>query len=100
MNQTAAPHEALILQDDGSGVITTEQELTPLFWRQLQNSKDDFRINLDGLTHVAAVPESLANIWLRQGFDLWSAPANEIIKKLRSDNMEAFIVSGDTRFDH
>lgn len=100
MIQHIGAKEDLILQEDGSGVITTEQHLGKDFWTNLKESKDNFKIRLDGMTHVASIPESVINIWIRQGFDVWSAPANEILKKLRMGDMEAFIVSGDTRFDH
>lgn len=90
--------EELHLQDDGSGVITTEQTLGRDFWQNIECAKEAFRFRLDGLTPVASVPEALANKWLREGFDIWSAPANEILRKLRIDGYDNFIISGDTKF--
>lgn len=97
--QFTSPVEDVILRPDGA-VITSEQELTPYFWADLEDAKQDFRIRLDGYTKVADIPETLVNKWIREGFDFWSAPANEIIRKLKLESYDAFVISGDTRFDH
>lgn len=95
------PVEELIL---GSGkdqdAIVSEQYLSDAFWADLQDAKDDFHFRLNGLTPVASIPETVVNKWLREGFDFYNAPANEITKKLRLESMDAFIISGDKRFDH
>lgn len=92
-------NEDLILNGKET-VITTQQALGDDFWDDLKQAKEDFQFRLNGLTRVATIPEALANKWLREGFDLWNAPANEIIRKLRIDGYDAFIVSGDKTFDH
>ena len=95
------PHEDLILgEGDDPDVVTTSQELGDDFFENLEQAKEDFAFRLNGLTPVASIPEALANKWLREGFDLWDAPANEIIRKLRIDGYDAFIISGDKTFDH
>lgn len=91
--------EELIL-GDYSDVITTEQYLGDDFFDDLKEAKENFQFRLNGLTPVASIPEALANKWLREGFDVWSASANEIKRKLRIDGYEAFDISGDKRFDH
>jgi hypothetical protein len=96
-----AASEGLILDATAThDVITTEQVLGDDFWEDIQAAKDDFHIRLNGLTPVATIPEALANKWLREGFDLWSAPANEITRKLKIDGYDKFVISGNTRFDH
>lgn len=93
--------EELILgQGDDPDVITTEQRLGDDFWDDLKQAKEDFQFRLNGLTPVASIPEALVNKWLREGFDVWNAPANEIIRKLRIDGYDAFVISGDNTFDH
>jgi phosphoserine phosphatase len=92
--------ENLILQDGGQDVITSTQVLNDEFYDDLQDMKDNFKFRLDGYTPVASIPETIVNHWIREGFDFYSAPANEILAKLRSENFDVFIVSGDTRFDH
>ena len=90
--------ESLILTDDDSDVITSVQVLGDDFWQDLADAKEDFHFRLNGLTHVATIPEGLVNKWLREGFDFWNAPANEIIKKLKTDEYSTFIVAEGKRF--
>jgi hypothetical protein len=90
--------EELILGDD-QDVITTEQFIGDDLWNDLAEAKDNFQFRLNGLTPVASIPEALVNKWLREGFDVWSAPANEIKRKLRIDGYEVFDISGDKTFD-
>lgn len=94
-------HEDLILgNDDEQDVIITSQYLGPDFWADLEEAKENFQFRLNGLTPVASIPEALANKWLREGFDVWNAPANEIIRKLKMENYDKFVISGDKTFDH
>lgn len=94
-------HEELILgSGDDQDIITTEQFLGQDFFDDLEQAKEDFHFRLNGLTPVASIPEALANQWLREGFDVWNAPANEIKRKLRIDGYEMFDISGDKTFDH
>lgn len=93
------PQEDILFDDKGQAIITTEQELGADFWAHLQDAKDEFRFRHEGLTPVASIPEAVVNKWLREGFDFYQAPANEIIKKLRLDGYDAFIISGDKTFD-
>ena len=95
------PNEELILGDgNDQDVIVTEQYLSKQFWEELEDAKEEFQFRLNGLTPVASIPEALVNKWLREGFDVWLAPANEIKRKLRIDGYEVFDISGNKTFDH
>ncbi len=95
------PVEGLIFgEGDDQDVIASEQVIGQDFWDDLDQAKEDFAFRLNGLTPVASIPEGLVNKWIREGFDFDNAPANEIIAKLRSENYDAFVISGDKRFDH
>jgi hypothetical protein len=85
---------------DGQNVITSDQIIGKDIYDELDQAKSNFKINVDGYTPVATIPEGLVNKWIREGFDFWSAPANEIKRKLALEDMSVFNVSGDTRFDH
>lgn len=100
--QLYAAQEELILGKgrDDQDVITTSQFLSPDFWDDLNEAKENFQMRLNGLTPVASIPEALVNKWIREGFDFYKAPANEIIRKLRLEAYDDFIISGDKRFDH
>lgn len=97
-NHTGAKEDLLLDATDKSDVIVSEQVLHKDFWDDLAQAKEDFHFRLNGLTPVASIPEALANKWLREGFDIWSAPANEILRKLRLESYDAFIISGDKTF--
>ena len=98
-NLYAAPVEDLILTSkDESDVITSYQELTENFYDDLEEAKENFHLRLNGLTPVASIPETLVNKWIREGFDFWNAPAKEIIRKLKIDQYETFIIAGDKTF--
>lgn len=98
---THGPTEELILgEGDDQDVITTTQFLDKDFFDELEDAKEQFSFRLNGLTPVASIPEAIFNKWVREGFDPWSAPANEIKRKLRLDGYETFDISGDKTFDH
>jgi len=99
-NHIGASETFILNATDDNDVIVTEQHLGKDFWDDLDNAQEAFQFRFNGLTPVASIPEALVNKWLREGFDLWSAPANEINRKLRIDGYDRFIISGDTRFDH
>lgn len=92
--------ENIGIQDDGSAVFMTTQTLGDDFFDHLDEAKEAFRMRLDGYTPVASVPEYMVNKWIREGFDFWNAPANEIARKLRLEEATDFIISGDKTFDH
>ncbi len=97
-NHIGATEQLIIGGTDQSDVITSEQALGADFWDDLKDAKDDFQFRLNGMTPVASIPEALVNKWLREGFDFWNAPANEILQKLRLESYDAFIISGDKTF--
>lgn len=92
--------EELDFDDQGAGIITSNQTLGKDFWQHLDAAKEDFSFRHEGLTNVASIPESLVNKWIREGFDFWSAPANEIVKKLKMSGHDQFVISGNKTFDH
>lgn len=83
---------------DDKLLIQNEQELPDDFFNDLKEAKADFKMRLDGYTPVADIPQALVDKWIREGFDFWKAPAQEIINKLRKEEYSAFVVSGDRTF--
>lgn len=97
--QQIAAHEDLILDaTENSDAIVSEQILGKDFWDDLEDAKEHFQFRLNGLTPVASIPEALANKWIREGFDIWSAPAKEIIRKLKIEGYDTFVISGNKTF--
>ena len=85
---------------EGEDAILSEQTLGQDFYKDLSNWKEAFKFRHEGLTAVASIPETLVNKWIREGFDFYAAPANEINRKLRLEGYDNFIISGDKTFDH
>lgn len=54
--------------------------------RSAPNRNSEFRL-------VASVPVALVEHWKAQGFDMMTASAKEIVARLRTENLEAFITS-------
>lgn len=94
----SATEELLLDATDMSDAIISTQELGRDFWDDLEEAKEHFSFRLNGLTPVASIPEALVNKWLREGFDFWNAPAKEIVKKLKIDQFDKFVISGDVKF--
>lgn len=42
---------------------------------------------------MAAIPPAVANKWMREGFDVFKEPAAAILKRLRDEDLQAFITS-------
>jgi hypothetical protein len=93
-----AQEELILDATETHDAIVSEQILGDDFWDDLAQAKEDFQFRLNGLTPVASIPEALANKWLREGFDLWEAPAQEIIRKLKLEGYDRFVISGDKTF--
>ena len=92
------PIEFQHFQDDGSVVFETHQTLGDDLYNDLAEAKENFHFRLDGLTQCASIPEAVVNRWIREGFDFWNAPAEDILLKLRMEEMTDFIISGDATF--
>jgi hypothetical protein len=45
------------------------------------------------IDRVASVPTHVADIWLKQGFDLYRAKPKDIVARLRKEGLEAFITT-------
>lgn len=99
-NHIGAVEDLVLDATDTEDAITSYQHLGRDFYDDLDNAKEAFSFRLNGLTPVASIPESLVNKWIREGFDFYNAPANEIIRKLKMENYDNFVISGDKTFDH
>lgn len=42
---------------------------------------------------IASIPEVVVVKWLHQGFNIWQASAKEIVAKLRSEDLGAFLTT-------
>jgi hypothetical protein len=86
-----------LVQDVDELFITHTQEIPQHYLDELRQAKDDFKWNLNGFTKVATIPAALADKWLNEGFDIYKAPANEILKRLRMEEYDIFATAGNRK---
>jgi hypothetical protein len=46
--------------------------------------------------HVASIPVVVVEKWLKEGFDIYKEPLKAIIKRLKQENLEAFLTSNQS----
>lgn len=78
----------------GDLAVRYEQEITDEFLRETKEARAASSHAPMGDYHkVASIPAAVADVWKRQGFDVFTAPAREILKRLREENLDAFITT-------
>lgn len=82
---------------DNVGDLTVErtQVISDRFKENLKREQDNFKWRLDGFTKVASIPQAMADKWLREGFDVFKAPAQDIIRRLQLEGLDLFITAGN-----
>jgi hypothetical protein len=84
-------------EPDGSLVIKRAQEIPQAHLDALREAKDSTQGRPMGNWHrFASLPTSLVDTWKRQGFDINTMTAKEIIRKLQGDHLDAFITTTKT----
>lgn len=43
--------------------------------------------------HVASVPTIFVTKWLKEGLNVYTAPVKDVIKRIREEDLEAFLVT-------
>ncbi len=82
----------LVFDGDGIAAIKRTQEIPEDFLgrlretREAPNRSSEFRM-------VCSIPVALVETWKAQGFDVMTAPAKDILRRLRAENLDAFITS-------
>jgi hypothetical protein len=81
----------------GSLIITKEQEITPEFLDRCRADREYSATHRAGEMHRAAsVPTIVVELWKRQGFDVMTAPARDILARLRREGLDNFITTSKT----
>jgi len=82
--------------EDGAGrtVIQRAQHLGTEFFEGLRASRDTCRdAPSREMERVCSVPVVLADKWLREGFDMWSAKPRDIVARLRLEGHDDLITT-------
>lgn len=81
-------------QAAGENYVRSTQEIPDDYISQLKRDKINSDHNATGELHrVASVPTIVADLWLKQGFDIYREDADAIVKRLQREGLDAFITS-------
>lgn len=70
------------------------QNITQAFLDDLKDARNESTSKPMGEFHkVASIPTVVAEKWLREGFDLWEATGEQIVRKLKAEDMGAFMAT-------
>lgn len=86
-----------LVDDVGDLFITHTQAIPDDYVDELRQAQDEFKWNLDGFTKVASIPAAVADQWLNEGFDIYKAPAQDIIRRLQLAELDYFITAGNRK---
>ena len=79
---------------DSALIIKHTQQIPSQFLDKLKDAKLATNNRPMGDFHrFASIPTTVVEKWKREGFDVIRASAREIIRKLQSENLEAFITT-------
>ncbi len=81
-------------EDSAGLVIEHAQEIPAEFISKLRGMKaDSGSVREKEFMHVASIPVVIVEKWLREGYDVHKEPVRETVKKLRNEQLDAFIVT-------
>lgn len=70
------------------------QDIPDDHMQRLKEAREHSSSNVAGDMHrVASVPEVVVDKWMRDGFDVYTAPAKEIISRLKAEGLDYFITT-------
>ena len=75
-------------------IIQTSQAIPDSFLKDLREERFESKHRRANDYHrVASIPVAVVDKWIREGYDFHNAPIKDILIKLRSENLEAFITT-------
>ena len=82
------------IMDAGSLVRKHTQTISQAFLDDLKDARNDSTSKPMGEFHrIASIPTVVAEKWLREGFDLWEATGEQIVRKLQTEDMGDFMAT-------
>lgn len=82
------------IMDAGSLVRKHTQTISQAFLDDLKDARNDSTSKPMGEFHrIASIPTVVAEKWLREGFNMWEATGQEIIKRLQSEDLGMFMAT-------
>lgn len=74
-------------------LIRKDQEITPDFLDGLKEDRLHSKNRANEFHKVASIPVVVVEKWLREGFDVYREDLKAILKKLRDEDLTAFIAT-------
>jgi|TARA_B110000238_G_scaffold171918_1_gene190096 hypothetical protein len=82
------------IMDAGDLVRKHTQTISQAFLDDLKDARNNSKSKPTGEFHrIASIPTVIAEKWLREGFDLWEATGEQIVRKLKTEDMGAFMAT-------
>ncbi len=97
MTEQVRTYEKLVSFENAPGgdlVIKNEQYIPDEFISTLRKERADSLHTPAGEFHrVASIPTAVVDKWYREGFDIQREPIQATLKRLRQEQLDAFITS-------
>jgi len=95
------PKNPLLIQSDtdfidhSDGLLRKHtQQISQSFLDDLKDARNESTSKPMGEFHrVASIPTVVVEKWLREGFNIWEASGPEIVKRLKAENLDAFMAT-------
>lgn len=83
-----------VVSTGGDRLIKYEQEIPEEFLTSLRKERDDSLSTPAGEFHrVASIPVAVVEKWLRQGFNVYEAPIQDTMARLRLEGLDGFLTT-------
>jgi hypothetical protein len=73
--------------------VKKEQHISDSFLDRNKDLRFESKQKAGEYHHMASIPVVVVEKWLKEGFDVYREPAKAIIKRLKQENLEAFLTS-------
>lgn len=73
--------------------LKKEQYISDDFLTRNKDARFDSKARAGEYHHFASIPVVVVEKWLKEGFDVYKEPAKAIVKRLKQENLEAFLTS-------
>lgn len=82
------------LRESGDLVRKHTQDISQSFLDDLKDSRNASKAQQEGeYMRVASIPVIVAEQWMREGFNIYEASGQEIVKRLKEQNLDGFMAT-------
>lgn len=82
------------LNQGGDIIRKHTQHISQAFLDDLKDARNESTHKPMGELHrVASIPTAVVEKWLREGFNVWEASGQEIVRRLKTENLDMFMAT-------